>query len=96
MTTPRHVIFGTGAIGLATLDAQKDLPRRVVTAFTDDQQTLELHGHARDGRDALWVHVVDDDEADRAIRGPADSKTLHIRPYGHRRQSDFHLQHPAP
>ena len=76
--------------------AQKNLPRRVVTAFTDDSETLDLyHGHARDGRYALWVHVTDDDEADRAIRGLADCRTLHIRHYGHRRQSDFHLQRPT-
>jgi hypothetical protein len=75
--------------------AQKSLPRRV-TAFADDQETLDLyHGHARDGRYALWVHVVDDDAADRAIRGLAGFPTLHIRHYGHRRQSDFYLRRPT-
>jgi len=76
--------------------AQKNLPRRVVTAVTDDQETLDLyHGHARDGRYALWVHVVDDDEANRAMRGLSGCRTLHIRHYGHHRQSDFYLQRPT-
>ena len=75
---------------------QPSLPRRVVAALTDDQETIELyHGHARDGCCALWVHVTDDDEAERAIRGLAGSGTLHIRHYGHRRQSDFCLQRPT-
>ena len=75
---------------------QKSLARRVVTAFTDDQETLDLyHGHARDGRAALWVRVIDDDEAGRAIRGLAGSATLHIRHYGHGRQSDFSLHRPS-
>jgi hypothetical protein len=76
--------------------AQKSLPRRAVTAFSDEQETLDLyHGHARDGRYALWVHVVDDDAANRAIRGLADVDTLHIRHYGHRRRSDFYLRRPT-
>jgi hypothetical protein len=76
--------------------AQKRLPRRVVTAVTDDQETLDLyHGHARDGRPALWVHVVDDDEAHRAMRSLAGCATLHIRHYGHHRQQDFYLQRPT-
>jgi hypothetical protein len=76
--------------------AQKSLPRRVVTAVTDDPETLDLyHGHARDGRHALWVHVVDDDEANRAMRGLTDCATLHIRYYGHHRQSDFALRRPS-
>ncbi len=80
----------------ARYTAQKSVPRRVVTAVTDDQETLDLyHGHARDGRCALWVHVVDDDEAGRAIRVLADFPTLHIRSYGHRRQSDFYLHRPT-
>src|SRR5688572_25114431 len=75
--------------------AQPSLPRRVVAALTDDQETIELYyGHARDGCFALWVHVTDDDEAGRAIRGLAGRGTLHIRHYGHRRQSDFYPQRP--
>ena len=74
----------------------KSLPRRAVTAFTDDQKTLDLyHGYARDGRFALWVHVVDDDATNRALRGLADVDTLHIRHYGHRSQTDFHLRRPT-
>jgi len=76
--------------------AHQSLARRVVAALTDDEETLALyHGHARDGCFALWVHVTDDDEADRAIRGLAGCRTLHIRHYGHRRQSDFTIQRPT-
>ena len=76
--------------------AQMRLPRRVAAAVTDDQETLDLyHGHARDGRAALWVHVTDDDEANRAIRGLSGCRTLHIRHYGRHRQSDFVLQRPT-
>jgi hypothetical protein len=80
----------------ARYTARQSGPRRAVAAVTDDPETLELyHGHARDGRAALWIHVADDDEADRAIRGLADFPTLHLRHYGHRRQSDFRLQRPT-
>jgi hypothetical protein len=80
----------------ARYTAQKSVARRVVTAVTDDQETLDLyHGHARDGRCALWVHVVDDDEAGRAMRVLVDFPTLHLRHYGHRRQSDFYLHRPT-
>jgi hypothetical protein len=80
----------------ARYTAQPSLPRRVVATLTDDPETIELYyGHARDGCCALWVRVTDDDEADRAIRGLASCATLHIRHYGHRRQSDFHLQRPT-
>ena len=75
---------------------QPSVHRRVVAALTDDQETIDLYyGHARDGRAALWVHVTDDDEANRAIRGLSGAPTLHIRHYGHRRQSDFYLQRPT-
>ena len=75
--------------------ARMSLPRRVAAAVTDDQETLDLyHGHARDGRVALWVHVTDD-EANRAIRGLSGCRTLHIRHYGRHRQSDFVLQRPT-
>jgi hypothetical protein len=77
--------------------AQQSLPRRLVAAVADDQESLDLyHGHARDGRYALWVHVTDDDEANRAIRGLAGCATLHIRYYGHRKRSDFYLRRPTP
>jgi hypothetical protein len=76
--------------------AQKSLARRLVTAVSDDPETLNLyHGHARDGRYAVWVHVVDDEAANRAIRGLADVDTLHIRHYGHRGQSDFSMRSPT-
>jgi hypothetical protein len=77
--------------------AQMSLPRRVAAAVTDDPETLDLyHGHARDGRAALWVHVTDDDEANRAIRALSCCRTLHIRRYGRHRRSDFVLQRPTP
>jgi len=80
----------------ARYTAQPSLPRRVVAVFTDDPETIELYyGHARDGCFAVWVHVTDDDEANRAIRGLSGCATRHIRHYGHRRQSDFYLQHPT-
>ena len=73
------------------------LSRRVAAAVTDDRETLDLHhGHARDGRAALWVHVADDGEANRAIRGLPDCRTLRLRHHGHRHQSDSHLQRPTP
>jgi hypothetical protein len=80
----------------ARYTAQPSLPRRVVATVTDDPDTIALYyGHARDGCFALWVHVTDDEEANRAIRGLADCATRHIRHYGHRRQSDFYLQRPT-
>jgi hypothetical protein len=80
----------------ARYTAQPSLSRRVVATLTDDPETIDLYyGHARDGRFALWVHVTDDEEANRAIRGLAGCATLHIRHYGHRRQSDFYLQRPT-
>jgi hypothetical protein len=80
----------------ARYTAQPSLPRRVVATLTDDPETIELYcGHARNGCSALWVQVTDDEEANRAIRGLADCATLHIRHYGHRRQSDFYLQRPT-
>ena len=89
----------TGEQILADYDrytARQSRPRRAVAAIADDADTLELyHGHARDGRAALWIHVTDDDEANRAIRGLADFPTLHLRHYGHSRQSDFRLQRPT-
>jgi hypothetical protein len=76
--------------------AEMGLTRRVTAAVTDDRETLALyHGHARDGRAALWVHVTDDNEANRAIRGLSGCRTLHIRHYGRHRRSDFVLQRPT-
>ncbi len=60
-----------------------------------DRPLVFDHGHACDGRAALRVHVADDEEADRAIRGRSDSAALHIRHYGHHRQNDFQLQRPT-
>lgn len=80
----------------ARYTARQSRPRRAVAGIADDPETLKLyHGHARDGRAALWIHVTDDEEADRAIRSLADFRTLHLRHYGHSGQSDFHLQRPS-
>ncbi len=80
----------------ARYTGQPSRARRVVAALTDDQETIDLYyGHARDGRAALWVHGLDDDEAGRAIRGLSGCAALHIRHYGHHRQSDFYLQRPT-
>jgi hypothetical protein len=38
---------------------------------------------------------TEDDEANRAIRNLAGCRSLHIRHYGHCRQSDFYLQRPT-
>jgi hypothetical protein len=73
--------------------AQRTLARRVVGGFTDDPATIELYfGYARDGRAALWVHVPDDADAKRAVRGLADHQVLHIRHYGHNSQQDLHIR----
>jgi hypothetical protein len=69
---------------------------RVARAVTNDQATLDLYfGHARDGGLALWVYVVDDAPAGRAIRCLSDCQTLHLRHYGHHKQSDFYLSRPS-
>src|SRR3954463_824996 len=48
----------------ASYTARQNLPRRVAAAVADAPETLDLyHGHARDGRAALWIQVTDDDEA---------------------------------
>jgi hypothetical protein len=76
--------------------ARQSLSRRVVAAVVDDAEALQLyHGHARDGRAALWIQVTDDDRANRAIRALAGFPTLHIRHYGHGRQTDFVRQRPT-
>jgi hypothetical protein len=62
------------------------LPWHVIFG-TSDLYYLQV----RDGRSALWVHVVDDDGSHRAIRGLSGSGTLHIRHYGRHGQSDIYL-----
>jgi hypothetical protein len=80
----------------ARYTARQSRSRRVLAAVVDDAETLELyHGHARDGRAALWIQVTDDDSANRAIRVLADFPTLHIRHYGHDLQTDFRHQRPS-
>src|SRR3954470_14963841 len=80
----------------ARYTARQSRPRRAVAAIADAPEPVELsHARARDGRAALWIHVTDDDEADRAIRGLADFPTLHLRHYGHHRQTDFSLRQPS-
>ena len=58
--------------------AERSLAQRVAGAVTDDPETIEQYfGYARQGRAALWVHVPDDDDADRAVRGLADHQVPH-------------------
>jgi hypothetical protein len=73
--------------------AERSLAQRVVGAVTDDPDTIELYfGYAREGRAALWVHVPEEANAKRAIRGLADHQVLHIRHYGHDSQQDLHMR----
>jgi hypothetical protein len=72
--------------------AERSLAQRVAGAVTDDPDTIELYfGYARQGRSALWVHVPDEADADRAVRRLADHQVLHFRHYGHDRQDDLHI-----
>jgi hypothetical protein len=73
--------------------AERSLGQRLVGAVTDDPDTIELYfGYARAGRSALWVHVPEDDDADRAVRALADHQVLHFRHYGHDTQQDLHIR----
>jgi len=73
--------------------AERSLAQRVVGAVTDDPATIEQYfGYARQGRSALWVHVPDDADADRAVRCLADHQVLHFRHYGHNSQQDLHIR----
>jgi hypothetical protein len=72
--------------------AERSLAQRVAGALTDDPDDIEQYvGYAREGRAALWVHVPDEADAKRAVRGLADHPVLHIRHYGHGRQDDLHI-----
>jgi hypothetical protein len=72
--------------------AERSLAQRVVGAVTDDPETIKVYfSYARDGRSALWVHVPDDADADRAVRRLADHQILHIRHYGQDSQYDIHI-----
>jgi len=72
--------------------AERSLAQRVAGAITDDPDTIEQYfGHARQGHAALWVHVPDDADARRAVRGLADHQVLHIRHYGDGSQQDLHI-----
>jgi hypothetical protein len=72
--------------------AQRSLAQRAVGAVTDDPDTIELcFGYARAGRSALWVHVPDEADANRAVRCLADHPVLHFRHYGHGSQQDLHI-----
>ena len=64
----------------------------VVGPYPAPPDTIELYfGYAREGCSALWVHVPEEADAKRAIRGLADHQVLHIRYYGHDRQDDLHI-----
>jgi hypothetical protein len=73
--------------------AERSLAQRVVGAVTDDPDTIELYfGYAREGRSALWVHVPEEADADRAVRCLADHQVLHFRHYGRNSQQDLHIR----
>ena len=73
--------------------AERSLAQRVAGALTDDPETIEVYfGYARQGRSALWVHVPDDADADRAVRCLADHQVLYLRHYGHGSQHDIHIR----
>jgi hypothetical protein len=73
--------------------AERSLAQRAVGAVTDDPDTIELYfGYVREGRAALWAHVPDEADADRAVRCLADHQVLHFRHYGHNSQQDLHLR----
>jgi hypothetical protein len=73
--------------------AQRSLARQMVTAVTGDPDSLKRYlDRAREGRAALWVHVPDDADAERAVRLLADHPVLHLRHYGQDRQQDLHLR----
>jgi hypothetical protein len=72
--------------------AQRSLARQLVGAVTVDPDSLKQYlDRAREGRAALWVHVPNDADADRAVRLLADHRVLHLRHYGQDRQEDLHL-----
>ena len=73
--------------------AERSLAQRVAGAVTDDPDTIEQYfGYARQGRSALWVHVPEEADANRAVRALADHRVLHFRHYGHGRQEDIHIR----
>jgi hypothetical protein len=73
--------------------AERSLAQRVAGAVTDDPDTIERYfGYAHQGRAALWVHVPEEADADRAVRVLADHPVLHIRHYGHGSQQDIHIR----
>ena len=73
--------------------AERSLAQRVAGAVTDDPGTIEQYfGYARQGRSALWVHVPEEADANRAVRALADHRVLHFRYYGHGRQEDIHIR----
>ena len=72
--------------------AEASLAQRVVGAVTDADTIERYFGYARQGHSALWVHVPEEADAKRAVRGLADHEVLYIRYYGHDRQQDLHLR----
>ena len=96
MVSTRRASWSPSSPALTRPEAPRPHSAAPVAALTDDRERIEPHhGHAPDGYSDLSVHVTDDAEADRAIRGPAGSGTLHAHHHGHRRRSDLHLQRPT-
>lgn len=76
--------------------AQRNMLRRTARALTVDQESTDLHlGYARDGCSAVWIHVPDDEAANRAVRTLAGSRSLYFRHYGRCRQRDIIIRRPT-
>jgi hypothetical protein len=73
--------------------AQRTVARRVVGAVTDAPDTIELRfGYTRQAAPPWGVHVPEEADAKRAIRGLADDQVLHFRHYGHDTQQALHIR----
>ena len=71
--------------------------RRVVGALTDDQSTIDLYfGYAKEGRGALWIHVPEKSDANRATRCLIDQDVLHYRYFGRNEELDIHVGDATP
>ena len=71
--------------------------RRMVGGLTDDQATIALYfGYAREGRGALWIHVPEKFDANRATRCLVDQEVLHYRYFGRKEELDIHVGEGTP
>lgn len=75
---------------------QQSVLRRMARALTMDQEGTNLYvRYARDGCSAVWIHVPDDDAANRAVRHLAGSHSLYFRHYGRCRHRDIIVRRPT-